>query len=104
MFEHARMDLVFDPKGTTASLGVAIVTPFSASPALIAAASTRPGHMAKRAGGRPGYHAKKFVSNLMKDADNPSLAIRDTRSAVQSVLHSAAAPHRLCLPSLAFFA
>ena len=58
----------------------------------------RPDHMAKRAEkikvdryphvnlvpfilettGRPGYHAKKFISNFMKDADNPSVVIRDT--------------------------
>ena len=32
--------------------------------------------------GRPGYHVKKFTNNTMNDADNPSLAIRDTWSAV----------------------
>ena len=32
--------------------------------------------------GRPGPHARKFISN-------PPLAIRDTWSAIQSVLHSA---------------
>ena len=78
------------------TLMYAIVTTFSSKPTLIAAASTRPGHMAKRAEkvkfdryphtnlvpfilettGRPGHHAKKFISSLMKDADNPSLAIR----------------------------
>ena len=61
---------------------------FLHQPALIAAASTLPGHMAKRAEktkfdryphvGRPGYHSKKFISDFMEDADNPSLAIRDT--------------------------
>ena len=100
--EHARMDLVFDHNGSTTYLDVANGTPFSSSPALIAAASTRPGHMAKRAEkvkfdryphvnlvpfilettGRRGHHAKKFISNLMKDADNPPLAIRDTWSAI----------------------
>ena len=44
---------------------------------------------------RPGYHVKKFISNLMKDADNPSLAIRYTWSVVQSVLHSAISKHQL---------
>ena len=93
--EHARMDLVFDHNGCTTYLDVAIVSPFSSCPALIAAASTRPGHMAKRAEkvkfekyphvnlvpfilettGRPGHHAKKSISNFMKDADNPPLAI-----------------------------
>ena len=47
--ERARMDQVFDQNGVSTHLDVAIVTPFSSSPALFAAASTRPGHMAKRA-------------------------------------------------------
>ena len=88
--EHARMDLVFDQNGTTTYLDVAIVSPFPSSPVLIAAASTGPIHNAKRTEkvkfdryphvnlvpfipettGRPEYHTKKFISNLMKDADN----------------------------------
>ena len=47
---------------------------------------------------RPGYHAKKFVSNLKKDADNPPLAIRDAWSAIQSVLHSATGTSTVPLP------
>ena len=47
--EHARMDLVFDQNGTTTYLDVAIVSPLSSSPALIAAANRRPSHMAQRA-------------------------------------------------------
>ena len=47
--ERARMDLVFDQNGSTMFLDVAINSPFSSSPALIAAASKRPGDMAKRA-------------------------------------------------------
>ena len=89
----------------TKHLDVAIVSPLSSSPALIAAARTLPSHMAKRGQpcpvltlettSRPGYHAKKFISNFMKDADNPPLAIRDTWSAVQSVLHSAISKQQL---------
>ena len=45
--------------------------------------------------GRPGPHARKFISNLVKDADNPPLAIRDTWSAIQSVLHSAISKQQL---------
>ena len=91
--EHARMDLVFSHNGTTTYLDVAIVSTFSSNPALIATASNRPGHVTKRAEkanfdryphislapfileitARTGQHAKKFISNLMKDADNPSL-------------------------------
>ena len=79
----------------------------------------RPDHMAKRAEkikvdryphvnlvpfilettGRPGYHAKKFISNFMKDADNPSVVIRDTWSAVQSVLRSAISKQQLTASS-----
>ena len=107
--EHARTDLVFNLNGPATHLDVSIVPPFSYNPSLVAAASTRPGHMAKRAEkskydryphinlvpftlettGQPGPHGRKFISNLMRDADNPPLAIRDTWSAIQSVLHSA---------------
>ena len=45
--------------------------------------------------GRAGHHAKKFISNIMQDADNPPLAIRDTWSAIQSVLHSAISKQQL---------
>ena len=108
--EHACMDLVFNLEGSVTYLDVSIVAPFSCNPSLVSAASTRPGHMAKRAEktkmdryphinlvpfvlettGRPGPHARKFISNLMRDAENPTpLAIRDTWSAIQSVIHSA---------------
>ena len=80
--EHARMDLVF----------------FSCSPSLVSAASTKPGLMAKRAEktkfdryphinlvpfilettGRPGPHARKFINYLLRGADNPPIAVRDT--------------------------
>ena len=90
--EHARMDLVFNLNGSATYLDVSVVAPFSCNPSLVAAASTRPGHMAKRAEKnkfdnkyphinlvpfilettrRPGSHARKFMNNLMKDADNP---------------------------------
>ena len=39
--------------------------------------------------GRPGSHAKKFINYLLRDADNPPIAVRDTWSTIQSVLHSA---------------
>ena len=112
LVEHARMDLVFDLNGSTAHLDAAIVSPFSSCPALVAAASTRPGHMAKTAEkikfnryphvylvpfgtGRPGHHAKKFTNDLMRGADDPLLTIRDTWSAIQSVLHSAISKQQL---------
>ena len=107
--EHARMDLVFNLIGSVTYLDVSIVAPFSCNPSLVSAASTKPGLMAKRAEknkfdrypdvnlvpfiprttGRPGPHARKYISYLMRDADQPPLAIRDTWSAIQNVLHSA---------------
>ena len=106
--EHARMDFVFNLNGSVTNLDVSIVAPFSCTPSLVSAASTKPGLVAKRAEknkidryphinlvpfiletkGRPGPHARKFISYLMRDADNPPLAIKDTWSAIQSVLHS----------------
>ena len=85
------------------------------SPSLVAAASTKPGLMAKRAEkakfdryphinlvpfilettGRPGSHAKKFINYLLRDADNPPIAVRDTWSTIQSVLHSAISKQQL---------
>ena len=93
--EYARMDLVFNLNGSVTYLDVSFVAPFSCSPFLVSA-STRPGYMAKRAEkskfnryphiylvpfilettGRPGPHIRKFISYLMRDADNPPQAIR----------------------------
>ena len=107
--EHARMDLVFNLNGSVTYLDVSIVAPFSCNPSLVSAASTKPGLMAKRAEknkfdryphinlvpfilettGRPGPHARKFIN------DNPPLAVRDTWSAIQSVLHSAISKQQL---------
>ena len=103
------MDLVFNLDGSVTYLDVSVVAPFSCNPSLVAAASIKPGLMAKRAEknkfdghphinlvpfilettGRPGPHARKFVSYLMRDADNPPLAIKYTCSAIQSVFHIA---------------
>ena len=113
--EHARMDLVFNLNGSVTFLDVSIVAPLSCNPSLVSAASTKPGRMAKReeenkfdryphinlvpfileTTGRPGPHARKFISYLLRDADNPLLAIRDTWSTIQSVLHSAISKQQL---------
>ena len=113
--EHARMDLVFNLNGSVTYLDVSIVAPFSCSPSLVYAASTKPGHMAKRAEkskfdryphinlvplilettGRPGPHARKLINFLLRDADNPPKAVRDTWSTIQSVLHSAISKQQL---------
>ena len=45
--EHARMDLVFNLNGSVTFLDVSIVAPFSCSPSLVSAASTKPRHMAR---------------------------------------------------------
>ena len=104
------MDLVFNLNGSVTYLDVSIV-----APSLVSSASTRPEHMAKRAEkgkfdryphinfvpfivettSQLGPHARKFISYLMRDADNPPLAIRDTWSAIQSVLHSAISKQQL---------
>ena len=116
--EHARMDLVFNLNGSVTYLDVSIVAPFSCSPSLVSAVSTKPGHMAKRAEkskfdryphinlvpfilettGRPGPHARKFINCLLRDADNPPIAVRDTWSTIQSVLHSASLNNNLRQP------
>ena len=113
--EHARMDLVFNLNGSITYLDVSIVAPFSCNPSLVSAASTKPGLMAKRAEktkfdryphinlvpfilettGWPGPHARKVISYLLRDADNPPIAVRDTWSAIQSVLHSAISKQQL---------
>ena len=113
--EYARMDLVLNLNGSVTCSDVSIVAPFSCNQSLVSAASTKPGLMAKRAEknifdrypyinivpfilettGRPGPHARKFISYLMRDADNPPLAIRDTWSTIQSVLHSAISKQQL---------
>ena len=114
--EHARMDLlVFNLNGSVTYLDVSIVAPFSCSPSLVSAASTKPEHMAKRAETTkfdryphinlvpfilettswPGPHAKKFINFLLRDADNPPIAVRDTWSTIQSVLHSAISKQQL---------
>ena len=47
--DHARMDLVFNLNGSVTYLDVSIVAPFSCSPSLVSAPSTKPGLMAKKA-------------------------------------------------------
>ena len=102
--EHARMDLVFNLTGSVTYLDVSIVAPFSCSPSLVSAASTRPGHMAKRAEENKFVrfhtstsslqagldHTPENFSNLMRDAVNPPLAI-----AIQSELYSAISKQQL---------
>ena len=113
--EHARMDLVSNLNGSVTYLDVSIVAPFFCSPSLVFAASTKPGLVAKSAEknkfdrypqinfvpfifdttGRPDPHARQFISNFMRDAENPPLTIRDTWSTIQSVLHSAISKQQL---------
>ena len=113
--EHARMDLVFNLNGSVTYLDVSIVAPFSCTSVSGLSSQQKKSHMARRAEkgqldryphinlvpfilettGRPVPHARKFISNLMRDADNPPLAIRDTWSAVQSVLCSAFSKQQL---------
>ena len=113
--EHARMDLVLNLNGSITYLDVSIVAPFSCNPSLVSAASTKPRLMAKRAEktkfdryphinlvpfilettGRPGPHARKFINYLLRDADNPPIAVIDTWSTIQSVFRSAISKQQL---------
>ena len=109
------MDIVFHLHGQTYYIDTAVVTPFSANAGLIAAASTRPGYMAKReekkkfdrytrvnlapfileTTGRPGYHAQKFIKHLFSDTDHPPTAIRDAWAAIQTTLHGCISKQQL---------
>ena len=102
--EHARMDLVFNLHGSITHLDVSIVAPFSCSPWFLLPAQNqdiwpraektkfdRYPHinlvpLILETTGRPGPHARKFMNYFLRDADNQSLAIRDTWSTIQSVL------------------
>ena len=91
--EHARMDLVFNLNGSVTYLDVSIVAPFSCSPSLVSAASTnqdlwqRERRRTNLTGThtpisflsflRPGPHARKFINYLLRDAENPPIAVRD---------------------------
>ena len=108
--KHARVDLVLKTQWFYHVPGCCHCVSFFQQPGPHCSSQ---GHMAKRAektkcdryphidkvildtAGRPGHHAKKFIGKLMKEADNPPLAIRDTRSAVESVLHSASSKQQL---------
>ena len=107
------MDLVFNLHGSITYLDVSIVAPFSCNPSLVSAASTKPGLMAKRAEktkfdryphinlvpfilettGRPGSHDRKFINYLLRDADNPPIAVRDTWSTIQNVFFTVPSPN-----------
>ena len=113
--EDARMDLVFDLNDSVTNLDVSFVPPFSCSLSLVSAANTKIGLLAKRAEknkfdryphinlvpfilettGRPGPHARKFISHLLRDADNQPQAVRHTWSTIQCVLHSAMSKQQL---------
>ena len=113
--EHVRMDLVFGLNDSVMYLDVSIVVPFSCNPSVVSPTITKRGLMAKRAEknkfdryphinlvpfilettSRLGPHARKFISYLLRDADNLPQAIRDTWSTIQSVLHSAISKQQL---------
>ena len=114
--EHARMDLVFNVNGSVHISGCIHCCSFllQSVPGLSNQHQTRtygqksreeqiqqiPTHQPRSF--HPRDHrstcstdARKFISYLMRDADNPPLAIRDTWSAIQSVLHSAISKQQL---------
>ena len=97
--EHARMDLVFNFNGSVTYVDVSIVAPFSCSPSLVCSQhktrtygqESRKEQIRQVSTHQPRsfHHAKKFISYLLRDADKPPLAVKDTWSTIQSVLHSA---------------
>ena len=113
--ERVRMDLVFNLHGSFTYLDVSIVAPFSCNLSLVAAASTKPGLVAKRAEkakfdryphinlvpfilettGRPGSHAKKFINYLLRDADNPPIVSETPGPPSRAFSHSAISKQQL---------
>ena len=72
--EHARMDLVFNLNGSVMYLDVSIVAPFSCTPFLVSAASTKPGHRPRerRRANLTGTHTSiSFLSFLRPLAHMP---------------------------------
>ena len=72
--ERARMDLVFNLRGSITYLDVSIVAPFSCNPSLVAAASTKPGLMAKRERRRPsliGIHTSILSHSSLRQLVDP---------------------------------
>ena len=113
--EQARLDVVLFDNACPAYIDVAIVSPYSADPTLMAAASAKPGHMARRAErskfnrypghklipfvlettGRPGYHARQFVQQLAAGHDKPAIVASEIWACIQSVLHGAISQQQL---------
>ena len=99
--EHARMDLVFQPQRINHISGCLHCCSFLLQ-SVDGLSSQHPTKKSKchrcphinlvpfilEITGGPGPHARKFISYLLRDADNPPLAIRDTWSAIQKC-----APH-----------
>ena len=100
--KHARMDLVFNLNGSFPYLDLSIVDPWSCNP--LASLSSQ--HQSRKTfmtnthtstsvvfetTSRLGPHARKCISHLMPDGDNP-FVFKDTWS-VQSVFYSASTQH-----------
>ena len=94
------MDLVFNLHGSITYLDVSIVAPFSCNPSLVSGCQHKTRALWPREAEktkfdryphinlvpfilRPGPHARKFFNFLLRDADNPPIAVRDTWSAIQ---------------------
>ena len=113
--QQARMDLVYTRDGHTTYVDVAIVTPFSADARLLAQAGAKAGYMARRqekkkfarypnhrlvpfvleTTGRPGFHARKFVADLVADAPHPPTAAHDVWCILQNALQAAISQQQL---------
>ena len=80
--EYARMDLVFNLNGSATYLDVSVVAPFFVAKRAEKSNFDSCPHInlvptILETTCRLGWHARKFINNLMKNAHNPSLAIRD---------------------------
>ena len=98
--EHARMDLVFNLNGSVTYLDVSLLLLLSLAKRAEKNKFDRYPHInlvpfILETTGRPGPHARKFINFLLRDADNPPLAVRDTWSTIQCVLHSAISKQQL---------
>ena len=113
--QRARMDLVFTHDGQTTYIDVAIVAPWSADAGHLAQASTKGGYMARKeekskftrypnhrlipfvleTTGRPGFHARKFVSDMVADHPQPSVASQNIWCILQNALQTSISHQQL---------
>ena len=97
--EHARMDLVFNLNGSVTFLDVSIVAHLSCNPSQL----RKPKfdryprinlvHFILETTGRPGPHARKFISNLMRGAENTRAMPSGTHGQLSKVCSAVPSPN-----------